>query len=83
MRETAGDLDLAKEPVHANERRYFGMENLDRDLPRMAEVVGQVDRGHSPAAELALDAVLAGQRVTDRFEEDHVGIGWRAAAGCR
>jgi hypothetical protein len=33
------------------------MEHLERDRPVVLEVLGEVDRGHPSAAELALDAV--------------------------
>jgi hypothetical protein len=31
----------------------------------VAKVVGEIDRGHAAAAQLALDAVAAGQRCAD------------------
>ncbi len=35
----------------------FGLQDLQRDLAFMLEVVSQVDRGHSAFAELALDRI--------------------------
>ena len=58
-----------------------GIEDLDRDLPVVLQVLGQVDRGHAAAADLAFDAVAIskgrpeasltfmanGSRVLDHF----------------
>ena len=41
----------------------LGPEHLDRHLAAVPEVVGQVDRGHPAAAELAEDGVAVGERV--------------------
>jgi hypothetical protein len=35
------------------------MEHLESDRPIVAQVAGEVDRGHPAAAELALDRVAA------------------------
>ena len=35
------------------------LEDLERDLAPVPEIVGQVDRGHPTLTELALDAVAA------------------------
>ena len=65
MAELRRDLDLAKKSLGADGARQLGIEHLDRDLAPMAQVVGQVDRRHSAAANLALDAIPA----TDRRRE--------------
>ena len=89
------DLDLAGEPVGAEQRAELGAENLDRDLAVVLEIVGQVDRGHAAAAELALEGVAAGQsrgepgevgrgcgRHAGKLQRDGaVYSGWRAALG--
>ena len=59
MGERRGDPDLAGEPVGAEQRAELGPEHLDRHLAVVLEVVGQVDRGHAAAAELALEGVAA------------------------
>ena len=52
-------LDLGEEPLGAHDGGQLGLEHLERDLPLVPEVFGQVDRGHAALAELALDAVAA------------------------
>jgi serine/threonine protein kinase len=39
------------------------VDHLQRDQALLPEVLCQVDRGHAPASELALDAVTVGQSV--------------------
>ena len=41
----------------------FGAQHLDRHLPVVPEIVGQVHGRHAALAELALDAVPVGERV--------------------
>jgi hypothetical protein len=57
VRELRRDLDLAQEPRGADGLRELGLDELDRDLAAMAQVVGQIDDGHPTAADLALDPV--------------------------
>ena len=59
------DLDLAQEALAADGVRQLGLEQLDRDLAAMAQVVGEVDGRHSAAADHALDLVAAGERRTE------------------
>ena len=56
------DLDLAQKPLGPEQRRQIGAEHLDRHLAVVLHVVGEVHRRHAPTAELALDAVAAGER---------------------
>jgi hypothetical protein len=51
--------DLRQESLGANYGGELGLEHLERDLAAVAEIVGEVHRGHSALAELALDAVPA------------------------
>ena len=60
MTETGGGLDLAQEPFWAERSGDLWLEDFDGDLPMMLEVLGQVDRGHSAATELALDGIAIG-----------------------
>ena len=39
----------------------LGAQDLERDRAVVPEVVGEVDRGHAAASELALEAVAVGQ----------------------
>ena len=57
MLQPGGDLDFPEEPLAAEGGGDLGPEDLHRHLAVMPQVFGQVDRGHPPAAELALDGV--------------------------
>jgi hypothetical protein len=57
MLQPGGQPDLPLEPLGAQRRGQLGQEDFQRDRPVVPEVLGQVDRGHAPAAELALDRV--------------------------
>ena len=70
MMECRGDLDLAQEPVDAEHGGQVGLEDLERDLAVVLEVVGEVDGRHAPLAQLPLDAVAVGER----------GVNWAGAS---
>ena len=55
--EPGGELDLALEALGAERGGQLGMEDLERDRPVVLQVVGEIDRGHAPAPELALERV--------------------------
>ncbi len=59
--QVGGDPDLVEEAFGAQDGGQLGMENLDRDLALVLDIVGQVDRRHAAAAELTLDRVAVGQ----------------------
>ena len=65
MLEPGGELDLALEALGAEAGGELGMEHLERDRPVVPEVLREVDRGHAPAPELALERVTALQRFTE------------------
>jgi hypothetical protein len=48
-------------PVGGEERGEFIAKDLDRERAAVLDVVGEVDRRHPPATELALDPVSIGQ----------------------
>ena len=52
-----GEADLALEALGAEGGGELGMEHLERDRAVVPEVAREVDRGHAPAAELALERV--------------------------
>ena len=64
MLEPGGEPDLALEALGAERGGELGMEHLERDRAVVPEVLGEVDRGHAPAAELALERVAVPQRFT-------------------
>ena len=61
MLEVGGRLDLAQEPLGADDRGEFGPQHLDCHLAVVLEVLGQVHGGHAALAELALEAVAVRQ----------------------
>ena len=61
MLQPGGELDLALEPLGAERGGQLGVEHLERDRPVVPEVLGEVDRGHAAAAELALEPVAIRQ----------------------
>ena len=54
-------LDLDDEPLGAEHGREFGLQHLQRDVAVVLQVRGEIDRGHAPCTEFALDGVPAGQ----------------------
>ena len=44
----AGRLDLREKSLGTHDRGQLGLEDLERNLPLVLEVVCQVDRGHIP-----------------------------------
>ena len=60
--EGGGDLDLAEEPVAAEDGRQLGLEHLDGDAAVVLQVLGEKDDRHPALAELALDAVAVAER---------------------
>ena len=70
MGELGGDLDFPQKALGAEHGGELRPEHLDGDLAMVFEVVGEVDRGHSPAAQLPLKAVAVGEGGLER----HYGI---------
>jgi len=56
-----GGPEFLHEPLGAEDGGELGPEDLDGDLAVVLEVLGQVDRGHAAAANLALDRVVVGE----------------------
>ena len=59
MLEVGSRLDLGQEPLGSDDRRQFGLQNLERHLPLVLDVVRQVDGRHAALTEFGLDAVAA------------------------
>src|SRR5690349_21337539 len=57
MLETCRDLDLAQEPVGTERGGELGAEDLHRHLPAVADILGQVDRGHPSLSDLSVEGV--------------------------
>jgi hypothetical protein len=54
-------LDLGEEPLSADDRRELGLEHLERDASLVLQIVSEIDRRHTPFAELTLDAIATFQ----------------------
>ena len=61
--EASAEPDLAKEAIGSQCLRQFGVEDFEGDGPVVAEVVGEIDSGHSTASQLTLEGVAIAQRV--------------------
>ena len=71
------DLDLVEEAVAAEGGRQLGPEHLDRHPAMVPDILGQVDGGHSAAAELAFEHVPIPQSVGEpRIDWGHEST-WR------
>ena len=69
MVELCHHLDLARESVAAHRGRQFGAQHLERHLPAVLLVLGEIHRGHAVCTHLALDGIPVGQC----FGESRVG----------
>ena len=69
--ERRGDLDLAEEPLAAEDGRQLGLEQLDGDPPAVLQVLGEKDDRHPAVAELPLDPVSIAERRRELLEEVH------------
>ena len=69
--ECRGDLDLAEEPLAAEDGRQLGLEQLDGDAPVVLQVLGEKDDRHPTAAKLSLDPVSIAERRRELLEEFH------------
>jgi hypothetical protein len=52
-------LDLGQETLGPDYSSEFRLEHLERDLPLVLDIVGQVDGRHPALTEFGLDAVAA------------------------
>ncbi len=72
MLETGGDLDLPHEALGAQRVGQLRAQHLEGDQPIVPEIARQVDRGHAPPAELALEQVAVTKRVAQgRVTDSH------------
>ena len=58
-------LDLGQKALAANHRCQVRLQDLHGDSPPVPHVLGQIDRGHSTAAELPVDPVAAFERSVE------------------
>ena len=76
MGELRGDLNFPLEPFGSDDAGHFRMEHLDRDGPAIAAVLGEIDRGHSAPADLAIDLVPIGQLGPKPRQDVGHGLEW-------
>ena len=72
--EAGGEFDLPLEPLGADGAASSGMQHLERDGAVVLEVLGEVDGGHAPATELALERIPVRERGPKRRQG--VRQGW-------
>ena len=74
MLKAGGELDLSLEALGAKAGCELGQQDLERDGAIVPEIMGEVDRGHTPAPELTLEhvAVAQGVRQFGSCPLDHV-----------
>ena len=70
-------MDLAQEALGAERGGELGAEHLEGDLAVVLEVVGQVDRGHAAAPELALEHVAVAEGVGEKRVDCGHNTAWR------
>jgi hypothetical protein len=61
MLQPRSGLDLAQETLRAERVGKIWVQHLEGDQPIVPEVAGEIDRGHTTTAELALEQVAVGQ----------------------
>ena len=54
-------LDLSQEPLGTDHRSQLGLQHLERDVPVVLQVLGEIDRRHATFTQLTLDGVAAFQ----------------------
>ena len=59
--------DLRQEALGAQRHGQLGLEHLERHVPVVLEVAGEIDGGHPALAELALDPVAVAERGREAF----------------
>ena len=74
-----GEVDLAEEPLAAERLGEVLAQDLDGDVAVVLEVAREVDGRHAAGAELALDAVVGGERRR-QVRHGHAGR-WRRGEG--
>ena len=67
MIEAGSEADLAQEAFGAEGGGHILAQDLDGDPAIVAQVLGKVDRGHAPLADLAVDPVAVGKGGSKAF----------------
>jgi hypothetical protein len=74
VREPGGEANLLEEPFATNGVGDVGVQDLDGDVPLVAEVPGEEDGRQPSSAELALDGVPAGDGGVELRDEVHDAV---------
>ena len=61
MPQSGGDFDLEEKPLGSERGGELRSQDLQGDGSIVPDVVGEIDRSHTAASELALDAIAVGQ----------------------
>ncbi len=69
--ERRGDLDLAEEPLAAQDGGQLGLQQLDGDVAVVLQVLREEDRRHPAFAKLPFDPVPVSQRRRELLEHFH------------
>jgi hypothetical protein len=79
MIQPGSEADLAEEALGTQGRGELRVEQLQGDPPVVLEVLGEIDRGHSAAAELALETVAVAESVPELDDDigHSGGLRWR------
>ena len=62
-------LDLGQEPLGAEDGAQLRPQHLERDLPVVPQVVGEVDGGHAALPQLPLEAVAVGEGAGEAIRD--------------
>ena len=73
MGQAGGDPDLAEKPLRLVARPGHRPEHLDRHLPAVLQVFGQVDGRGTPAADLLVDAIAVREEAAEQGRLRGVG----------
>jgi hypothetical protein len=69
MLQVGGGLDLVQKALGSHHGRESGFEDLERHLPAVPQVLGQIHRGHAALAELPLDPIVGVEGPVEPFSE--------------
>ena len=61
VRQARGEGDLALKPLDADRRQKLGAEDLDRHLPAVLSLLGEVHGGHPARPDFAFDDISIGE----------------------
>src|SRR5829696_6103222 len=62
MLQIGRDANLAEEALDTEHGTELRIDHLERDVPRVPDVAGEIHGGHTAASDLAIDRVAAGER---------------------